>query len=73
MISYIMAIFGYVKVPKEAIYLSLLQEGYFELWIRTIKDKDLPDLKKELNLRLLGQKTITKFLRSGRLLNDKEM
>jgi hypothetical protein len=53
--------FGYVKVPKEAVQLSLLQEGKWEQ-ICAI----LPDWKFVLE----GQRRLTNFLQSGRMLNN---
>lgn len=57
----LLAFFGYMKVPKEAIQLSMLvEEGYRRI------SKKLPN--SEFSKLYESAKTITKFLRSGRLL-----
>jgi len=55
MIRLFFAYFGYIKVPKEAIQLSMIIENYFENYSSPIH-----------NYLLKGQKTLTNFLRSGR-------
>ena len=58
----ILAFFGYVKVPKEVVLLSMLIE---ESYCRA--SKKVPD-SESLATLYKSAKTITKFLRSGRLL-----
>ena len=62
MIHTILAFFGYVKIPKEAVQLSMkVEDGYHTIlgWF--------PE-NKEVILLHKSAKTITEFLRSGRLL-----
>lgn len=66
MIQTILSFFGYTKIPKAVIQLSLLQEIHIEKWCRaTKKHKGWHD---EFESYLKAQKTITRFLQSGRLL-----
>ena len=62
MIQTILAFFGYTKIPIEAVQLSMLVESEH----RRVAEK-LPD--NEYAQRIYkAAKTITEFLRSGRLL-----
>ncbi len=62
MIQTILAFFGYTRIPKEAIELSILvEEGYRRM------SKKLPN--SEFTKLYESAKAITWFLRSGRLLN----
>ena len=57
MFRFILAFFGYVKVPKEAIQLSMiLEEGWKKLSMAKAYE---------------SQKALTWFLRSGRLISYK--
>jgi len=69
MIQTILAFCGYTKIPLEAVRLSIAQELYLEgLIIREKNSKELVVMKRFLE----GQKILTGFLRSGRLLSYKE-
>ena len=63
MIKYILNFFGYIKIPVEVVQLSIEQEVFFERIIEYI-----PETKEIFELHLKGQKTLTQFLKSGRLL-----
>jgi hypothetical protein len=58
MIRKLLIFWGYIKVPKEAIFLSTKLEN---IWREVVETN--PDT--ELYLEI--QKTLTKFLRSGRM------
>jgi len=61
-----LAFFGYVKVPKEAVEISMIiQEAQRRLL------KKIPDSESAKTLYELS-KTITNFLRSGRLVSYKK-
>jgi len=61
----IFGLFGYVKIPKEAVCLSIAQENVLRLCIEVFeKDHPQPGFRKALE----AQRTLTSFLRSGRLL-----
>lgn len=63
MIRTILAFFGYVKVPKEAVVLAMdLEEGYKRLSTKFPQNVFLKQLYETA-------KTITGWLRSGRLLS----
>ena len=67
MIRNILGFFGYVKIPLEAVKLSVQQELIFE----TMIECESSEKGKEYLARFLkGQQVMTAFLRSGRLLND---
>ena len=67
MLKTILAFFGYVKVPKEAIQMSILIESHFKLLSEIIGHTE-PELAERLkNLHKVAE-TLTDFLRSGRLL-----
>ena len=66
MFQTIMAFFGYAKIPVAAIHLSLKQEQFLS------KCRDLetdPKGRVYFDRHLEGQKTITSFLRSGKLIS----
>lgn len=63
MIRFILAQFGYCKVPLAAVRLSILQENFFRA---ALKHAVSPQNIKCLNNLLEGQTTLTNFLRSGR-------
>jgi len=63
MIRTILAFCGYVKVPREAIRLSMeIEEGYKRL-------HNLVPENESAALLYKGSKTMTAFLRSGRLIS----
>ena len=67
MLRTILAFFGYTKIPKAAVELSMLLEDDFRMMeemIVLIK----PEFTGHLENRLEGMRTLTNFLRSGRLL-----
>jgi hypothetical protein len=81
MLQIILGLFGYVKVPKETIQLSILLETEIERKItvnkRMIENGDsysglYKDMNKDLQLKLDAQKSLTHFLRSGRLISYKK-
>jgi hypothetical protein len=55
-IRIIFALLGYIKVPKEAIQISLMNEQVFKKLVEIKQFKDY----------LESQQTLTKFLQSGR-------
>ena len=65
-IRFIMAEFGYVKIPREAVQLSMAQEEAFKLVIKAIESTghESPAFRKALG----AQRALTYFLRSGRLI-----
>ena len=64
MIRTIMSFFGYVKIPKAVIQLSLRIQGTLEM----IEEGMTSPLNKKFIGQLVEeQKTLTSFLRSGRL------
>lgn len=65
MIRFILGWFGYVKIPLAVVQLSIEQELFFRTML---KNKSHPTEKKDLLRYLKGQKTLTAFLRSGKLL-----
>ena len=60
----ILYLFGYVKIPKAAVQLSIEQERFLELIRDHVGDRPFETL---INKHIKGQKTLTEFLRSGRL------
>ena len=63
MMRFILALFGYVKVPKAAVQISMeIEESYRRI------SKTFPEIE---NFKMLykGSKTMTDFLRSGRLIS----
>jgi superfamily II RNA helicase len=85
MISTILALFGYVKIPKEAVQISVHNEHllnifkrcfdtdeddivYIDIELRESKLKRIKKQQETLRLAMEAQKTLTEFLRSGRLL-----
>jgi hypothetical protein len=61
----LLSLFGYVKVPKEAVLLSIQLEDIFKQFISALES---PESKKDMLKCLNAQRTLTQFLRSGRLL-----
>ena len=66
--TYILAYFGYVKVPKEAIRICMLLEDDFKDLIN-LMTQIRPEFVDHLKVRYKAMKTLTNFLRSGKLLN----
>lgn len=64
MLNAMLKFFGYIKIPKEAVRLSMDQESFIETQVE-LTDKER--LKQIYTKQLEGQKTLTAFLRSGRL------
>lgn len=74
MIEIILAFFGYVKVPIQAVQLCMCLEDDFKDLIDLFMDigEDAPtykELAKQLKVRKRGMEAMTAFLRSGRLLS----
>jgi len=65
MICTILAFFGYVKIPKVAVQLAMRNEDILECI-----QMALPERSKKLSQHQKGAKTLTEFLRSGRLLDE---
>jgi hypothetical protein len=63
--QFIFGWFGYVKVSKAVVQLSMKQEDSIKDVIPLITN---PDTKEWLETLLKAQRTITNFLRSGKLL-----
>lgn len=63
----ILRFFGYIKIPKEAVQVSLKQEHLMleaiELYKASGKDQFVNLFKKQLD----GQKILTSFLQTGRM------
>ena len=73
MLQTILAFFGYIKVPIEAVQMSMCLEDDFKDIIDLFMDigEDAPtykELAKHLKQRKRAMETMTAFLRSGRLL-----
>jgi len=66
-IQFILAWFGYVKIPIEVVQISMAQERAFQIII----DKFESNGHKLIGYRkaLEAQKSMTAFLRSGRLIS----
>jgi len=72
MIQTILAFFGYTKIPKEAIQISILLENDFKDLILLFEGQSNPKFKQfaeHLKVREKALKTMTSFLRSGKLLH----
>jgi len=67
MIQTILSYFGYSKIPLAAVQLSMMQEGFFE---KMLEHETSEIGRGYLSKYLEGQKTLTGFLRSGKLLGD---
>jgi len=65
MIETIFAFMGYCKIPKEAVKISTTQEYFIEKLIKHESDERGKALYRKM---LDGQQCLTKFLRTGRLL-----
>jgi hypothetical protein len=69
MIGVFFALLGYVKVPTAAVQLSTYQEFFLEELLEVIPDTDTP-FGRTVMQQLESQKTLTAFLRSGRLVHN---
>lgn len=67
MIAIILRFFGYVKIPREAVQLSVEQEFLIEKWLKIVVDAKLNGWPEMFKVALDAQQTLTMFLRSGRL------
>jgi len=65
LIGRILATFGYAKVPKEAVQLSLWLESQIEAILLELKTEPSKVYFQKI---LKGQQELTKLLRSGRLI-----
>lgn len=61
----ILAFFGYVKVPRAAVELSIR----IEVTLKAVSRLIYPDTSASLEAAAHDAETLTEFLRSGRLLN----
>jgi len=61
-----MALFGYVRIPTAVVQLSLAQEQFFD---KCREYESSQKGKEHFAKHLEGQKTITGFLRSGKLIS----
>jgi len=66
MFQIIMAFFGYVKIPTEVVQLSVAQEEFLKKCLKHASD---PRGRALFDMKLEGQKAITGFLRSGKLIS----
>jgi hypothetical protein len=66
LISRVLATFGYAKVPKEAVRLSLWVESRMEYMLDNLKSEPGKKFYSEL---LTAQRELTKLLQSGRMLS----
>ena len=64
-IDFIFGWFGYVRIPKELVQLSIMQE---DLLKRIIGRSNKAPLREMFDPYIKGQQAITHFLRSGRML-----
>ena len=62
MIRFILSLFGYVHVPREAVELSMFVEDYCALVADVLKSSEVVRIHKAAH-------AITEFLRSGRLIS----
>ena len=71
MIETILNFLGYMKikdVPVGIVQLSMMQEGWLERFIEQAEELDSNELANDFKRQLRGQKAITEYLRSLRLL-----
>lgn len=69
LISRILATFGYAKVPKEAVQLSLFLESRAERALSIVEGQEAIKFYSEI---LEAQRALTKLLQSGRMLSRDE-
>ena len=69
MIQTILSFFGYCKIPKEAVEISIASEELIKSLLKHAKDGAAKQHAIDyVKLALKGQKALTEFLHSGRLL-----
>lgn len=64
--NFILNCFGYVKIPKEAIQVSLKQESLMQDGIELFEASGKAHFAKLFKKQLEGQKALTSFLQTGR-------
>lgn len=69
---FLFSLFGYCKIPKEVVYLSVMVESFVESMVDFINETSPAEKQIMFNRYKDAAKCITKFLRSGRLLNKGE-
>lgn len=73
MIRTILSFFGYVKVPKEAVLLSIEVEDFIKGIAESYDNKTIgQDVKESLWFMHRMANTLTHYLRSGRLISYKK-
>ena len=73
MIQTILSFFGYCKIPKEAVEISIASSELIETLLKHAKDGAVKQHTiNYIKIALKGQKALTEFLRSGRLLQWSE-
>lgn len=65
MLTVILGFFGYVKIPLDAVRLSIANEEFLKSC--AVKEDD-PTKRAYFNMYALGQSKLTEFLRAGRKL-----
>ena len=69
MIQTILAFFGYCKIPKETVLISIESEDVLSALLKQCDEgKAKQSAADYVRMVLAGQKALTGFLRSGRLL-----
>jgi len=69
MIQTILGFLGYCKIPKEAIQLSMASENIIGMLFKQAIEKSCgQETIDYVEIALNGQKTLTEFLRTGKLL-----
>jgi len=79
-IPFVLSWYGYVRIPKEVVFLSMELEGFIDKLARSKavhrfeelrfnSQEDADEIKTLCISQLRGQKVLTEFLKSGRLLN----
>jgi hypothetical protein len=63
--QFVLGFFGYVKIPVSVVQLSMKQEN---MWKQIVDNVTTVENKEIFGLHLKAQRTLTNFLRSGRLL-----
>ena len=64
MIRRILALFGYIKIPREAVELSMLLEDECKLMATVLQTSEIARVHEAAH-------TLTEFLRSGRLISKR--
>ena len=63
MVKIILGFLGYSKIPVEAVQLSIINEDAWAVMVKNYPNST------EINQLYKGAKTLTRFLKSGKLLN----